>query len=213
MLIPASSTITISYPSSITATNIASTSVITASLNGASISNVNFTVSSNSIIISNLFQSNFTSGLISVYFSSFINPPTIQPSIYNLVIQASDTYSILSSTYTMTVSLISLISNTISSSSYIVNDIATYYFNIHTNYQFTAISIILPSDVSVQNGYKATCLPNSFTSCDIVGNNMTFVGTLNSGTYSLSWGYNMNPNSFAITGGFSIYTYFRGWGV
>jgi hypothetical protein len=178
-----------------------------------SVSNVNFTVSSNSITISNLFQSNFTSGVISVYFSSFINPPTIQPSIYNMIIQTSDSYSILSSTTIITVSLISLISNAISSSSYVVDDISTYYVNVQTNYQFTAISIILPSDVNVQNGYKATCLPNSFTSCDIVGNNMTFTGTLTSGTYNLSWGYNMNPNSFAITGAFSIYTYYRGWGV
>jgi hypothetical protein len=119
----------------------------------------------------------------------------------------------MTSTTTITVSLISLISNAISSSSYVVDDISTYSVVMQTNYPFTAVSIILPSDVSVQNGYKATCLPNTFTSCDIIGNNMTFIGTLTSGTYNLSWGYNTNPNSFAITGGFSIFTYYRGWGV
>jgi len=213
LAIPSASKIIVSYPSSITAINLASQGVITASLNGVSVSSVSFTVSANSIIISNLFQSNFTSGLISVYFSSFINPPTIQPSVYTMIVQTSDAYTIMSSTTAITVSLISLISNTISSSSYVVNDISTYFVNIQTNYAFTAISIILPSDVSVQNGYKATCLPNSFTSCDIVGNNMTFTGTLTSGTYGLNWGNSMNPNSYAITGAFSIYTYYRGWGV
>jgi hypothetical protein len=130
-----------------------------------------------------------------------------------MVIQTSDPFSIMSSTTTITVSLISLISNSISSSSYKVDDIATYFVNVQTNYPFNSISIILPSDVSVESGYKATCLPNTFTSCDIVGNNMTFTGTLSSGSYTLSWGNNINPNSFAVTGTFSIFTYFRGWGV
>lgn len=42
---------------------------------------------------------------------------------------------------------------------------------------------------------------------------MTFVGTLSNGSYTLSWGNNMNPNSFATTSTFAIYTYYRGWGV
>lgn len=55
----------------------------------------------------------------------------------------------MTSTTTITVSLISLISNAISSSSYVVDDISTYSVVMQTNYPFTAVSIILPSDVSV----------------------------------------------------------------
>ena len=42
---------------------------------------------------------------------------------------------------------------------------------------------------------------------------MTFIGTLGSGSYQLSWGYNTNPNSLQPTSSFQVTTYYQGWPV
>jgi hypothetical protein len=42
---------------------------------------------------------------------------------------------------------------------------------------------------------------------------LTFIGALAAGSYQLQWGLVTNPNSFAPTSSFQIYTYSSGYGV
>ena len=108
----------------------------------------------------------------------------------------------------------SLLSNSVSASSYtVLSTGATYYLNLITNYAFTAISIIIPPEVTVGSSYSSTCAPSSFSSCSLIGRNLTFVGSLPAGSVQISWGYNTNPNSLEPTSSFQITTYYQGWSV
>ena len=108
----------------------------------------------------------------------------------------------------------SLLSNSVSASSYtVLSTGATYYLNLITNYAFTAISIIIPPEVTVGSSYSSTCAPSSFSSCSLIGRNLTFVGSLPAGSVQISWGYNTNPNSLEPTSSSQITTYYQGWSV
>lgn len=44
--------------------------------------------------------------------------------------------------------------------------------------------------------------------------NLTFIGTTQAGIQAISWGNNVNPNSFKPTSTFEMYTYSsNGWGI
>ena len=89
----------------------------------------------------------------------------------------------------------------------------TYSAAITTNHQFTAISLTLPGDISVGSGVETTCTPNSFSSCSLVGSNLTYEGTLPAGSYTLTWGLVTNPSSLKPTDSFSVITLLNGWQV
>lgn len=213
LFFPAGSRITVSYPISVSASNLVSSSVTRCSLNGTIRSGVTYAISDNQIIFSNIFSSNFK-GTVILIIPSFTNPPTTQPSVYNLAVSDSASYSVMTSSFTFTANTRSLISNSITSSSSTVLDTGvTITLNLQTNHPFTAISIIVPPEISIGSSFKATCAPNNFSSCSLSARNLTFIGSLPAGSYSLSWGYNTNPNSLKPTSSFSITTYFQGWPV
>lgn len=191
----------------------ASSTVTRCSLNGTIRTGVTYTVSDNQIIFSNIFSSNFK-GTVVLIIPFFTNPPTTQPSVYNLAVSDSASYSVMTSSFTLTANTRSLTSNSVSSSSTTVLDTGvTITVNLQASFNFTAISIIVPPEISIGSSYEATCAPNTFSSCSLSGRNLTFIGTLPAGSYALSWGYNTNPNSLKPTSSFSITTYFQGWPV
>lgn len=213
LTIPSNSQITVTYPSSITATNTASANILSGSLSNNMVSNGTYITYNNQIIFSNIYNSDFA-GTTVLSIGDFINPPTIQPSNYPIVIADSNGYTIMTSSYLFTASTKALVSNSVSASSLKVLDTGvTYTINIQSNYGFTSVSILIPSDISIGSYYSSTCAPNYFSSCILSGNNLTFVGSLTAGSYSLSWGYTTNPNSMQSTGSFMVYTYQQGWGV
>ena len=116
-MIPTGSIIKVSYPSTVTASDFSTASVSSALLNGISVSSSNYMISSNTIIFSNIFQSNFVNGTILVDFSEFQNPPSVQPSDYLLTVETSDGHDIFTGTFTITATLKRLIRNQITSSS------------------------------------------------------------------------------------------------
>ncbi len=63
------------------------------------------------------------------------------------------------------------------------------------------------------SSFSSTCAPNSFSSCTLAGQNLTFFGTQGAGSYQLSWGYNTNPNSLEPSSSFTLTTYLQGWAV
>lgn len=150
---PANSIIVISYPSSISVSSTASTSVSFASLNGAVVSTATFRVTSNQIIFSNIFSTDFT-GTVMLKISTFVNPYTVQPSTYVLMVQDQNSYLVMSGSYVFSANTKSLISNSIIASSYRVLDSGvTYTAKISTNFGFNSVSIILPNDISVVSGF------------------------------------------------------------
>ena len=170
-------------------------------------------MASNQIIIRNVFSTNFQ-GTVSIIIPTFTNPPTSQPSAYLLSVTDSANYGVFTSSFTFTANTKALLSSTVAASSYtVLRTGVTYTISISTNFAFTAISITLPTDITVGTGYSNTCAPNNFSSCLLSGQNLTFIGTLAAGSYQLSWGYNTNPNSLQPTSSFQVQTYHQGWPV
>jgi hypothetical protein len=86
--------------------------------------------------------------------SSFLNPPTVQPSTYLLAIRDQDTYAIMSGSTTFTANTRPLQTNSISASSLKVLDTgATYTLSFTCSHEFSTVSIILPSDITVASGF------------------------------------------------------------
>lgn len=203
-IFPSGSIITLTYPASVTANTQAVSSVTRCSLNGTIVTGTTFEVASNQIIIRNVFSSNFV-GTVSISIPTFANPPTSQPSSYLLSVIDSSSYGVFTASYSFIADTRALISNSVAASSYtVLSTGVTYTISITTNYDFTAIAITLPTDITVGTSYATTCAPNTFSSCSLSGQNLTFIGTLAAGTYQLSWGYNTNPNSLQPTSSFSV---------
>lgn len=210
---PGNSQIIVTYPSSVTVGEVGSSAVVRCTLNSTVVTGVTFSISNNQIKFSNVFSSNFV-GTVSLIISAFTNPFTTQPSVYSLSVSDSSNYAVMSGSTTLTSSAKALISNSVSASSLTVLDTGvTYTISMVTNYAFTAISIIIPNELTVGSLYYSTCAPNTFSSCSLVSRNLTFVGSLSAGEQQLSWGYNTNPNSVQPTTSFQITTYFQGWPV
>ncbi len=95
----------------------------------------------------------------------------------------------------------------------------TYTLQFTTYYGFSSISILIPPQISTNTGFQTTCSPNTFTSCILTNianngyNNLTFIGSVSGGLHTISWGNNINPNSYKPTSSFELYTYSTGWGV
>ncbi len=210
---PANSQITLTYPPSVTVSDLPAQSVLRCSLNSTIVSGVTYSVSNNQIKFFNLFSSNFA-GTVSMIISSFVNPFTTQPSTYTVSVTDQNNFAVMSGSTVVTANTKNLISNSVSASSYtVLSTGVTYYVNLDTNYAFTAISIIIPPEVSVGSSYGSTCAPSSFSSCSLNGRNLTFLGSLPAGSIQVSWGYNTNPNSLEATSSFQITTYNQGWSV
>jgi hypothetical protein len=211
--IPTNSSIHIAYPSTISASSVSTSSVSLCTLNGSVVTGVTYQVSNNQIVFSNVFSSSFV-GTVVLIISSFTNPPTVQSSTYLLQVNDQDGYLAMSGSFTLTASTKPLVSNAITASSYqVLRSGVTYTANITTNFGFSSVTIIVPSDITIASGFGATCAPSSFTECSLNGNNLTFVGTQSAGNYQLQWGYVTNPNSFLPTSSFQVYTYSNGYGV
>lgn len=85
-MIPTGSKLKISYPATVSVTDSSSLNTNSALLNGISVSGSTFVTFSNTIILTNVFQTNFTNGTILIDFPQFQNPPTIQSSVYLLTV-------------------------------------------------------------------------------------------------------------------------------
>lgn len=83
-----------------------------------------------------------------------MNPHTVQPSTYVLMVQDQNGYLVMSGSYVFNANTKSLVSNAIIASSYKVLDSGvTYTARITTNFGFTSVSVILPYDISVASGF------------------------------------------------------------
>ena len=153
---PASSILIITYPSAISATTIASANLVYSTLNGSVKTGATYRVSDNQILVSNLFSSTFN-GIVSIIIDSFINPTTTEPTNYKLSVQlpiGNVTYGVMTGSFDISSITRALISNVISASSFRVLDTGvTYSLTIRTNHRFTAVSIILPSEISIVAGF------------------------------------------------------------
>ena len=153
---PASSILIITYPSAISATTIASANLVYSTLNGSVKTGGTYRVSDNQILVSNLFSSTFN-GIVSIIIDSFINPTTTEPTNYKLSVQlpiGNVTYGVMTGSFDISSITRALISNVISASSFRVLDTGvTYSLTIRTNHRFTAVSIILPSEISIVAGF------------------------------------------------------------
>jgi len=177
------------------------------------VANGSYQINNNQIIFSKIYTTNFA-GTTILSIGNFLNPPTVQPSTYLISLADASGYTIMTGSYIFIASTKALLSNSVSASSLKVLDTGvTYTINIAANYGFTSVSILIPSDISIGSYYASTCAPNSFSSCSLSGNNLTFIGSLVAGNYALSWGYTTNPNSMQSTASFLVYTYLQGWGV
>jgi hypothetical protein len=213
LLFPSGSTITVTYPASVTATALTSSSVTRCSLNGTIIPGATYEISSNQIIFRSIFSSSFK-GIVVLIIPTFTNPPTTQPSTYQLSAQDSSGYGVMTSSFVFTANTKALIASSLGASSYMVLSMGvTYTMSITSSYGFTAVSIIVPADITISPGFENTCAPNNFSSCALVGQNLTFIGTLPAGSYALSWGYVTNPNSLQPTSSFQVQTFQLGWQV
>jgi len=213
LTISLNSPITITYPSTISASNVATTNILSGSLDGTMVANGSYQINNNQIIFSKIYTTNFA-GTTILSIGNFLNPPTVQPSTYLISLADASGYTIMTGSYIFIASTKALLSNSVSASSLKVLDTGvTYTINIAANYGFTSVSILIPSDISIGSYYASTCAPNSFSSCSLSGNNLTFIGSLVAGNYALSWGYTTNPNSMQSTASFLVYTYLQGWGV
>jgi hypothetical protein len=152
-MVPSGSIIKVSYPANLIVSDITSTSITSAFLNGISVSSSTFRVTSNTIYFENIFQSNFINGTILIDFSQFANPLTVQPTTYLLTVETSDSFTIFTGSLSMTASLKSLISNSLASSSYKVLDSSILTITAELNYAATAITVILPPDVVIKTGF------------------------------------------------------------
>ena len=192
---PPNAVITLTYPSAISAPALSSASLTRCTLNSSIVATASYLVQNNQIVFTNIFASAFA-GTVTLTLSTFLNPPTTQPSLYTLSVTDQDDYAVMTGSYSLTANTRALVSNSVSASSTIVlTPGTTYTLSITTNFPFTAVSIIVPSDISIAAGYSNTCAPSSFSQCVLVGSNLTFVGSLSAGSYNLSWGYTTNPNS------------------
>ena len=153
LMIPSGSKIKVSYPANLIVSDSNSIAVSSAFLNGISVSSSTYRVTSNTIYFENVFQSNFTSGLIVIDFSQFSNPLTVQPTTYLLTVETADGYTILTGSLSITATLKTLISNSLSSSSYKVLDTGVLTITAELNYAATAISIILPPEIIIKTGF------------------------------------------------------------
>ena len=213
LTVPSGSVITINYPTTVSASDITSTAVTTAIVNSAVVTGVTYSVSANTITISGLFGSD-TTGSTSITIGTFVNPINVEPSAYPVTISTSGGFAVMTGTTTLTATTTSLSSFGVTPSSTTVLETGvTYSAAITTNHQFTAISLTLPGDISVGSGVETTCTPNSFSSCSLVGSNLTYEGTLPAGSYTLTWGLVTNPSSLKPTDSFSVITLLNGWQV
>jgi hypothetical protein len=103
-----------------------------------------------------LFNSNFN-GIVTIIIDSFQNPTTTQPAIYQLTVQLPIDgvyYGVMTGSSSISAITRALISNSISSSSYRVLDTGVVYtLKIKTNHRFSSASIIVPSDITISNGF------------------------------------------------------------
>lgn len=100
-----------------------------------------------------IFSSNFQ-GTVVVIIPTFTNPLTVQPSTYLLAVNDQNNYGVMSSSFTFTANTKALISNTIAtSSSTVLATGVTYTLSITTNFDYSAISIIVPTDISIATGF------------------------------------------------------------
>ena len=152
-MIPSGSRIKVSYPANLIVSDSNSVAMSSAFLNGISVSSSTYRVTSNTIYFENVFQSNFTSGLILIDFSQFSNPLTVQPTTYLLTVETADGHTILTGSLSITATLKTLISNSLSSSSYKVLDTSVLTITAELNYAATAISVILPSEITIKTGF------------------------------------------------------------
>jgi hypothetical protein len=179
------------------------------------VSNATYQVTNNQIRISNLFTTKF-SGTVVVIIGSFTNPPTVQPTTYLIQVFDRIGSSVMSGSTTLTATTRAFLNTSITASSYqVLKSSVTYTAAVTTNFGFTSIAIIVPNDITIGSGFSITCAPSSFSSCALNGNNLTFTApsTLPAGSYQLQWGYVTNPNAFAPTSSFQIFSYSNGFGV
>lgn len=147
---------------------------------------------------------------------SFTNPPTVQPTTYLIQVHDPTGAAIMTGLTTITAITRAFINNTITASSYqVLRSSVTYTATIATNYGFNSVSIIVPNDITIGSGYVFSCASSFFSSCLLTGNNLTFFtpSALSAGSYQLQFGSVTNPNSFAPTSPFQIYSYSNGFGV
>jgi CO dehydrogenase/acetyl-CoA synthase gamma subunit (corrinoid Fe-S protein) len=142
---PAGSILTLTFPSSVSATDSVAALVTSCSLNGTVKTGVTFEISSNQIIFRNIFVSSFK-GTVVLKISSFTNPPTTQPSTYSLAAYDSSSYVVLTSSYVLTAATKALASNSVTANSLTVLATGvTITVSLTTNYPFTAVSIQVPA--------------------------------------------------------------------
>lgn len=53
-----------------------------------------------------------------------------------------------------------------------------YSVSFTTNYGFKSVTITIPPEITITAGYETTCSPNTFTSCTLDGNKLTFTGAM-----------------------------------
>lgn len=220
--ISAGSVIEVVYNSAINALDETQSAVTYSALNGIRVSNTSYSVSQSVITMTNVFQTLFSGGTIEVKIPKLTNPPTVRPTPYIINIKTSSNYAIATSVYTLTAALQAFRSGsaTLTASSYKVMDTSVAYtLAFETYYNYGSISVLVPPEVSTNVGFETTCTPNTYTSCSITSivstgyKNITFIGSITAGPQTITWGSNVNPNSFKPTSSFELYTYSGGWGV
>lgn len=117
------------YHSSIAATSFSSKDVVRASIGGTVVENVKYQVQSNVLQIDSMFAGGQTASnsLIQIEVDTFVNPPTNSPTVYNFKIYSSNGYLIISGSYTLTAALETLISNSVTASSFQVMQTSVTY--------------------------------------------------------------------------------------
>jgi hypothetical protein len=77
-----------------TVANTATMNILSGSLNGTMVANGSYQVNNNQIIFSNIFTTAFA-GTTLLSINDFINPSTVQPSTYLIVVADSAGYTIM----------------------------------------------------------------------------------------------------------------------
>ena len=153
LFFPTGSTITLTYPVSVTAGTLAASAVTRASLNGTIVTGTTFEVGSNQITIRNIFGSNFQ-GTVVVIIPTFVNPPTTQPSTYSVAVNDQNGFGVMTSSFTMTANTKALLSNSVAASSLtVLASGVTYTLSITTNFDFSSIAIGVPTDITIGTGF------------------------------------------------------------
>jgi hypothetical protein len=147
--IPLGSYINLQYNSIINGKDTPPTAISYASINGIKVLGASYSIQSNIINITNLFQTPFNStnneSNIEFTIPVFINPPTTKPTPYVVTIYSNNGYPIAQYTYMYIAAMQSFMDAEITSSSYTVMDsMVSYSLKFVTNFNFKSISIIIP---------------------------------------------------------------------